>query len=647
MQERMNSQKPLASWYAPGLSDSLGDRLLMFDNTGAPSLELLRFRPELVDIPGFEAALREQVKRLGQFRHSAFARIRSVQRLEPDDDLALVSNCPSGKRLSEVLHRARGPAFASTLLQQLAPALVLFQQHEPGAAHGVLNPDRIVVSPEGRLTIVEQVVGPAIEAVEPRPSQLASLGIVMPPSPDALSPLGVVTDWYQLGLIAVSVLIGRPVTSHDLPQIEKLLDGVASSARADGSALSPFMRQWLDRALQISGNRLESDADAHAAVDELLRKESPRDSRQAVALRRERNPPQRPVLTPPAERSAERSDEAPASVVAAARVVVEPPSQASRQSEPASHSIEFFPVEEAREQPRPGPQAHVRTQREEPSIFEVRRPQAAPERTPQAREQFEQEALAGKRLLEFKSGVPVYDTPAETAPQRPARRRIPMGLVAGLAIVAVVEAGVIAWMARAQWHASSQPVFVETAATGDHMVVTSRSTEGAPLRLTVAPDLRWVRVTPPSANRVLGGRVTEAEPGALRIASTIALKAYAGSRLLGSVPGADFRMPAGAHEIALVNEELGVRLKQTIEIGSSETVSLHVAPPHGYVTIDATPWAEVSIDGQSVGRTPLGPLPLSLGEHLITFRHPAGSKDQQRITVKSEVTTKVVGEMKF
>ena len=222
-----------------------------------------------------------------------------------------------------------------------------------------------------------------------------------------------------------------------------------------------------------------------------------------------------------------------------------------------------------------------------------------------------------------------------------------MALVAGLALVAAVEAGVIAWMARAQWQARAQPIVVESAAAGDHVLVSSRSAEGAPLRLAVAPDLRWVRVTPPSADHVLGRTATDDGPGALRISSTVALKVYEGSRLLGSVPGSDLRMAAGAHEIQLVNEDLGIRHTQTIEIASAATVALHVAPPHGYVTIDASPWAEVSVDGQPLGRTPLGPLPLSLGEHQITFRHPAGSKDQQRITVKSAVTTKVVGNLKF
>ena len=49
-------QKPLASWYTQGLSDGLGDRLLMFDNSDAPSLELLRFHPHLAQVPGFETA---------------------------------------------------------------------------------------------------------------------------------------------------------------------------------------------------------------------------------------------------------------------------------------------------------------------------------------------------------------------------------------------------------------------------------------------------------------------------------------------------------------------------------------------------------------------------------------------------------------
>nr|MBA2304848.1 hypothetical protein [Acidobacteriota bacterium] len=309
MPERTNSHddtdapssplKARASWYAQGLSDGLGDRLLMFDNSAAPSLELLRFRPDFAQVQGFETALRERVQRLGHFRHPAFARVRSVQRLEPDEDLALISNCTPGKRLSDVLHHARGPAFAATLIRQLAPALVVLQQHDDGISHGVLSADRIVVSPEGRLTIVEHVVGPAIDTLNLGTAQLASIGIALPPAAGGATPrLGMSTDWYQLGLVAVSVLLGRQVTASELPQLETLLDGLGHSAGRDGNMLSPWTRQWLDRALQISSTRIESGADARAALDELLRKEGTGDSRRVELLQHEEARPRPIALSP-------------------------------------------------------------------------------------------------------------------------------------------------------------------------------------------------------------------------------------------------------------------------------------------------------------------------------------------------------------
>ena len=97
----------LASWYTQGLSDGLGDRLLMFDNTNAPSWELLRFRPEFAAAIGFETALRERVERLGQFRHSSFTTVRSVEELGSGDGLALVATYAGARRCAGV---AGGPA---------------------------------------------------------------------------------------------------------------------------------------------------------------------------------------------------------------------------------------------------------------------------------------------------------------------------------------------------------------------------------------------------------------------------------------------------------------------------------------------------------------------------------------------------------
>src|SRR5215212_2938944 len=94
----------VASWYTHGVSDGLGDRLLMFDNTAAASLELLRIRPALATARGLERSLRRSVERPSSFNHPAFSQVRSVQYLDGGDVLALVSTHVDGKRLSAMFH---------------------------------------------------------------------------------------------------------------------------------------------------------------------------------------------------------------------------------------------------------------------------------------------------------------------------------------------------------------------------------------------------------------------------------------------------------------------------------------------------------------------------------------------------------------
>jgi PEGA domain len=38
--------------------------------------------------------------------------------------------------------------------------------------------------------------------------------------------------------------------------------------------------------------------------------------------------------------------------------------------------------------------------------------------------------------------------------------------------------------------------------------------------------------------------------------------------------------------------------------------------------LNAVPWAEVWVDGEKIGETPIGNLSLSLGPHEVVFRHP-------------------------
>lgn len=259
---------------------------------------------------------------------------------------------------------------------------------------------------------------------------------------------------------------------------------------------------------------------------------------------------------------------------------------------------------------------------------------------------FGQEPVAAKtRHVDSGKEAAIQDPRTATRPRPRAvgRRTISISVVAALALIAAVEAGVIVGLARARWLAPRPPIAVEATASGDNVLVSSQWPKAAPLGVTVSPDLRWVRVASRSSAEIFGEKVTNPPAATIRISSPIELKVFEDSRLLGSVPGAGLRIPPGRHDIELVNLALGYRLRQVFEVDAGETVSIQVAPPAGWVTVDASPWAEVWIDAQAVGRTPLGPLSLAPGEHEFTFRHPAGGKDRQRVTVKSDEKTRVIG----
>ena len=168
--DRAKPSEGLASWHVPGRTDGFGDRLLMFDNTDTPSLELLRFRHDLASTPGFEDELRERVRQLSAFRHPAFSSVRAVQRLDDGESLALVSVHAPGQRLSDLFEqrplKPLNPGTVIWLLRELTSALTSLQAEGSDVSHGAVTPDRIVLTPEGRLCIVEHVLGSALQHLE-------------------------------------------------------------------------------------------------------------------------------------------------------------------------------------------------------------------------------------------------------------------------------------------------------------------------------------------------------------------------------------------------------------------------------------------------------------------------------------------------
>jgi len=64
------------------------------------------------------------------------------------------------------------------------------------------------------------------------------------------------------------------------------------------------------------------------------------------------------------------------------------------------------------------------------------------------------------------------------------------------------------------------------------------------------------------------------------------------------------------------------------------------------MSLNAVPWAEVWIDGDRVGETPIGNVQLSLGTHEVVFRHPELGEQRFTPTVTLNAPGRVSADMR-
>jgi hypothetical protein len=290
--------KRLTTWYAQGHSDGLGDRLLMFDNTSAPSWEILRIRPVLAADVAFEAALRQQVERVSSMRHAAFPVVRPIAELGQEEGLAVVSTYSSGVCLTEGLKKPRNTAFGVRLLRQLVPAIAARHQHAEGTAHGALTIERLVLTSEGRLMVREHMMGSALESLALSPARLwAEFGILAPATKSGVVRLDARCDVVQIALVVIGMMAGRRIGADEYPaRVRELLDEIEDRYLWHEPETFPLLRGWLERALQLGDRPFGSATDAHSALSE-LRDEPRRTRREPAQLPPAAAPPPSPSVT--------------------------------------------------------------------------------------------------------------------------------------------------------------------------------------------------------------------------------------------------------------------------------------------------------------------------------------------------------------
>jgi len=600
--------KPLASWYAEGLCDGLGDRLAMFDNSGTPSLELLRSRPMLASVIAFEESLRRRVDELRSFDHPAFSRIRAVERME-SGDLALVSTFTKGKRVAEIFWSPEArtgvhPAFAAWLIREVTSGVAELHRRGGDIAHAAVSPDHIVLTPDGHVVIVEHVLGAALDRVCLPVGRLRQLlGLVAGEHDDGRARLDQRTDVIQIGWTALSLLLGRRLSPLDYPhRVDRLVDEFVATAKGRSPSLVSAVRWWLERALQMTPDAFESAIDAEDRLGELRVHGGPH----TVAFGARSSVHQLGFELPPL---------------------------------PPMRSMDENGGSDGHDTEAPGsgsPKMHAKT--------------AAP-------------ALA----------TDTFSSPARQRAQAPHKRAalwrprsttIPWLIGAAFALIALAEG---AWIARlgiarpAVAASVPMPIVLDSLQSGDAVVVDGREVGVTPLTLTLSDRVRSIRVQARSTEAPIelhAAAPAAAEPtatsaapalaaaretrrGGVRVSSPIELQVLEGERVLGSTEEGPVVTTAGRHELDFVNNALGYRSRQVVEVRAGQIIPLKITPPDGRLSVNAVPWAQVLINGSPVGETPLANLPLAVGEHAIVFRHPQLGEQIQKVIVKSNALTRV------
>jgi hypothetical protein len=752
---------------APIFVDGLGERRVAADATTGELLQILRIRSELTAVPSLEFALRERTARLMNFRHAYYARVRRIDRA-PGGGLAIVSDHVEGTRLSELLRVSyqRGLQLntnaAVCLIRQLVHAIALLHENVRDASHGLVAPERLIVTPHARLVVVEHVVGSAIEQLQFGRERLwQEFRLAIPSSAGAVR-FDHRSDVNGIGITALSLILGRPIAGEEFPHAipQLLMQARERSPMGEERPLSNGFRNWLGRTLQLDVRRAFASApEALAALEETLASDSSYASapvaletflaQYTAVLAGAAVPASMPTLSivPPASPGAARSF-TPPPVNGAVALAEEPVPVAPAARIPQPQGGSHVAVEEARRQ-MPDPMQPVPTLAELIAVDDLRaaaEPEPVVERPAAASGELSflalDDSLAKMREnseppdVDLKDDELAFDIPLPAASG--GARRSKMRLVAvAVALAAMVGGG--AYATRFVGGAAPEgmgTLSVQSSPAGVEVFVDGVTRGMTPAKIALPPgshilELRGrgvprviplqiasgaqvsqylefaespttgmlvVHSQPAGANvtvdgvergvtpltveglssgdhevilqgangttrhtvKVLAGTtaslVAPATPAApvsdgpvsgwISVKAPFLIEIREDGHLLGTTDTDRLMLAAGRHVLEFANQAVGYRQSRTVQVVPGKVSTINIDLPQGTVNLNASPWAEVWIDGRRVGETPIGNLAVPIGPHEIVFKHPELGEKKHAVSVTTAAPVRLSVSMK-
>jgi hypothetical protein len=184
----------------------------------------------------------------------------------------------------------------------------------------------------------------------------------------------------------------------------------------------------------------------------------------------------------------------------------------------------------------------------------------------------------------------------------------------------------------------TSPITVIDLTPAEHKVTVTSDTGSAERTVTVAAGgTASVMFSLPKVSGPVGGWLSISAPFDVEVVEHDDVIASSGtSRIM---------LAAGRHDITIMNRSLGYQDARKIEVTAGKTTAIRVDPPKVSVSVNARPWAEVTLDGNSVGQTPISNLLIAVGTHEMVFRHPQFAERRQTVVVTANGPNRIATDM--
>ena len=133
--------------------------------------------------------------------------------------------------------------------------------------------------------------------------------------------------------------------------------------------------------------------------------------------------------------------------------------------------------------------------------------------------------------------------------------------------------------------------------------------------------------------------------GWLSISAPFDVEVVENDDVIGTSGTTRIMLAAGRHDITLANRSLGYQEARKIEVTAGKTMAIRVDPPKATVSVNARPWAEILLDGTSVGQTPIANLLVTVGPHEMVFRHPQLAERKQTVVVTAKGPNRIAADL--